>query len=101
MLKHFTWELYSTHAKGFARQPFCLLVNRAVAGSCTNSITSPSKIPSLEKGLIGLNAEVFRPAAFYLQINCAVAGLFMNQFSSLIRRDNFLVNISAPFLFKC
>jgi hypothetical protein len=45
-----------------------------MVGVGTNSITSPSKTPSLEKGLAALNVEVFRVAAFYLQTNRAVAG---------------------------
>jgi hypothetical protein len=47
-----------------------------MVGVGTNSITPPSKIPPLEKGLAALNAEVFHAAAFYLQINHAVAGRF-------------------------
>jgi hypothetical protein len=45
-----------------------------MVGVVTNSITSPSKIPSLEKGLAALNVEAFHMGAFYLQINRAVAG---------------------------
>jgi hypothetical protein len=45
-----------------------------MVGVVTNSITSPSKIPSLEKRLAALNAEAFRAAAFYLLFNRAVAG---------------------------
>jgi hypothetical protein len=60
-------------------------------GVGTNSITSPSKTPSLAKGLAAMNAEAFRvggmlytrerigATAFYLLFNRAVAGIFQQK----------------------